>query len=160
MLAVPLTAAPNPLTLPAGMRATRAVQALLRLLPHQPLDGWTEQTVEGGLHAQGVQVNRVTIYRALDRLVQAGLLQRTVDTQRLTRYWVVSSAPSADQTQLACTSCHQHFEVDANAQAVQAALLALRQALVQSTGVQNPHMRVAVAGECAQCAHGISDTLS
>ena len=76
------------LTLPAGMRATRAVPALLSLLPAQPEGGWTEALVEVALQKQGITVNRVTVYRALDRLAQAGLLLRTVDAQRITRYWV------------------------------------------------------------------------
>lgn len=139
------------LPLPAGMRATRAVQALLRLLPGQPDGGWSEALVETALQQQGIQVNRVTVYRALDRLAQAGVLQRSVDAQRLTRYRVLHPSQPAAAAHLECTRCHQHTVLGQGAGAVQAALQALRQALVQTTGVHNPMLDVAVQGECAQC---------
>jgi len=134
------------------MRATRAVQALLSLLPMQPPGGWTEPQVEAALHQQGVAVNRVTVYRALDRLAQAGLLQRTVDAQRITHYFVLDATAPTASAHLECTACHQHIALDQGFEAVQAALHALRAALVQSTGVHSPTVDVAVQGECAQCA--------
>ena len=140
-----------PLPLPAGMRATRAVQALLSVLPAQPEGGWTEALVEQALQQQGVLVNRVTVYRALDRLVHAGLLQRSVDGQRITRYWV-AQAPTQPSAHMECTACHQSMALDASAAAVQAALQALRQAVAQTTGVANPSLDVAVHAQCAQCA--------
>lgn len=141
-----------PLTLPAGMRATRAMQALLWLLPQQPDEGWTESAVEAALHAQGQSVNRVTVYRALDRLTQAGLLVRSVDAQRITRYWVqgANDAPQA-HTYLECTACHQHFRWGPDSAAVQAALHNLQQALVQ-TGVGAHQLHVAVHAPCQHCA--------
>lgn len=145
------------LTLPAGMRATRAVQALLWVLPaQQPGQGWTQALAEAALHAQGVQVNRVTVYRALDRLAEAGLLQRTVDAQRTTRYWVVhaTAKPSAPSAHMECKACHQPMALDESAAAVQAALQALRQAVAQTAGVHNPTLDVSVQAECAHCASG------
>ena len=149
-----------PLTLPAGLRATRAVQALLSLLPDQPAQGWTEGAVEAALHQQGVAVNRVTVYRALDRFCAAGLLQRSVDGQRVTRYWL--AAPVAHDhaaPHMECSGCHQPFQLGEGSAAVQAALQALRQALAHS-GVRNPTLDVAVQGECAQCAAETSPPVS
>lgn len=140
-----------PLTLPAGMRATRAVQALLLVLPAQPEGGWTEALVEQALHQQGVPVNRVTVYRALDRLALAGVLERTVDAQRITRYWVADRAAPVPSAHMECKACHQPMALDASAAAVQAALQALRQAVMQTTGVQQLAMDVAVQAQCAQC---------
>ena len=141
----------QPLTLPAGMRATRAVQALLLVLPAQPEDGWTEALVEAALQEQGVQVNRVTVYRALDRLATAGLLQRSVDAQRITRYWVVNAQAAPPSAHIACKACHQPIALDEGAAAVQAALQALRQAVVQATGAASSSLEVTVQGECGQC---------
>lgn len=141
------------LTLPAGMRATRAVQALLFVLPNQqPEGGWTESTVEAALQQQGVQVNRVTVYRALDRLTHAGLLLRTVDSQRITRYAVVDAASAAPSAHWECTDCHQAVPLGADAVALQTALKALHQAVAQTTGIANPVLDIAVQTQCAQCA--------
>ena len=142
------------LVLPAGMRATRAMQALLRVLPNQPEGGWTQASVEGALRVQGVAVNRVTVYRALDRMVQAGVLQCTVDSHRTTRYWIAARSPSAALAHLECTACHQSVPLDAGAAAVQAALHALQQAVSQSMGTQKLQLDIAVHGECASCSTG------
>lgn len=137
------------------MRATRAVQVLLSVLPaQQPAQGWTQALAEAALQAQGVQVNRVTVYRALDRLAEAGLLQRSVDAQRTTRYWVANALETTPSAHMECKACHQPMELDDSAAAVQAALQALRQAVAQTAGVQNPTLDVAVQAECAHCAHG------
>lgn len=139
------------------MRATRAVQALLSVLPAQPEAGWTQSLVEAALQQQGIAVNRVTVYRALDRLVHAGVLQRTVDTQRVTRYWVVSPATPVPSAHMECKACHQPMALDANAAAVQAALVALQQAVAQATGLTRCSLGVMVQAQCAHCAD--EDTL-
>jgi len=140
------------------MRATRAVQALLSVLPAQPEDGWTEALVETALQARGVQVNRVTVYRALDRLAEAGLLQRMVDSQRLTRYWVSPADGTPATAHMACKACHQPLALEEGAAAVQAALQALRQAVAQATGVANPTVEVTVQGECGHCTSDATHT--
>nr|WP_174863568.1 transcriptional repressor [Comamonas jiangduensis] len=135
------------------MRATRAVQVLLSVLPaQQPAQGGRKR--RSALQAQGVQVNRVTVYRALDRLAEAGLLQRSVDAQRTTRYWVANTLAPAPSAHMECKACHQPMELDDSAAAVQAALQALRQAVAQTAGVHNPTLDVTVQAECAHCAHG------
>ncbi len=141
------------------MRATKAVQAMLDLLPAQPVSGWTEALVEAGLHSQGLKVNRVTVYRALNRLVEACVLQRAVDAGRITRYFLASSGQPQAVPQLECSACHQHFKLGENSAAVQSALRALRQALSQSTGVVNPQLDISVQGECAQCADPAAPSL-
>jgi len=127
---------------------------MLTLLPDVPALGWTESALEAALQSRGVVVNRVTVYRALDRFVQAGLLVRSVDAARTTRYYVARDhKASLDAApQLECSTCHQHFSLGQGSAAVQSALEALRHALVQSTGLHNPLIDVAVHGECAQCA--------
>lgn len=134
------------------MRSTRAVQALLCLLPAQPEAGWTEALVEAALQQQGVQVNRVTVYRALDRLAHAGVLLRTVDAQRVTRYFVADASAPAPSAHMECQACHRPMALDAGAAAVQAALQALRQAVMQTTGIYKLAVDVALQAECAQCA--------
>lgn len=141
------------LPLPSGLRATKALQAMLALLPEQPVDGWTEALVEAALRTRDVGVNRVTVYRALDRLVQAGVLQRVVDAERVTRYFIANSVQAGQpMPQLECRGCHQHFKLGEGSAAVQSAMQALRQALAHSAGVRNPSLDIQVHGECAQCA--------
>lgn len=141
----------TPLTLPEGMRATRAVQALLALLPQQPPQGWTEAAVEAALQERAIHVNRVTVYRALHKLVQAGLLQRSVDAQRLTRYWVAVSPQATPLAHMECKACHQPMALDASAQAVRTALQALRQAVAHNMGLESVAVDVMLQAQCAKC---------
>ncbi|RYF45160.1 MAG: Fur family transcriptional regulator, partial [Comamonadaceae bacterium] len=53
------------------MRSTRATRAVLRLLGDQPAVALSEAEVEAALARAGVAVNRVTVYRLLDRLAAA-----------------------------------------------------------------------------------------
>lgn len=126
---------------------------MLHLLAQQPAQGWTQSALETALHAQGVAVNRVTVYRALDRLTAAGVLERRVDAQRMGRYFVALPSSASGSSYLECTACHQHFQLGADSAAVQTALQSLRQALAQS-GVAAAQMQLAVHAECAQCAAG------
>lgn len=148
---------PKSLPLPQGLRATRAVRLMLTLLPQQPHDGWTQSTLEQALSVHGVNVNRATVYRALDRFVQAGLLQRRIDLDRTTHYFVTSQTSTCHRQQMRphmeCASCHQQFSLGQTSAAVQAALQALQEALVQSGEVHNPSLLdITVQGQCARCA--------
>lgn len=144
------------LPLPKGLRATRAVQLMLTLLPQQPPDGWTQSTLEQTLSAHGISVNRATVYRALDRFVQAGLLQRCIGLDRTTHYFVALQAPTLPRQpippHMECVSCHRQFSLGQTSSAVQAALQALQQALAQSGEVRDPLLDVSVQGQCARCA--------
>lgn len=86
---MPVLPASSPLSvqsLPPGMRATRATKALLALVDAQPGAQWSAAEVQARLQKMGVEVNRVTTYRLLDRLASAGRLVKSVDSDRLTRY--------------------------------------------------------------------------
>ena len=82
---IPYTASPS-WPLPPGMRATRATRALGALYQAQPQATLSVPEVAVALDAAGVQVNRVTVYRLLDRFAAAGLLQRQIDGARVTRF--------------------------------------------------------------------------
>src|SRR5256885_10517544 len=77
---------PTSLPIPAGMRSTRATRAVLAMWESRADALLSEADVEAALHAQGVEVNRVTVYRLLDRLAAAGVLRRSVDAARVARY--------------------------------------------------------------------------
>lgn len=145
---------PPSLPLPAGMRATRATLAVLGLWEQRADALLSEADVEAALQAQGLQVNRVTIYRLLDRLAGAGVLRRSVDAARVSRYVRPVQGPAQDAGAAAhfeCADCHSAFRLGGEgAEPLQAALQQLRQALAAS-GLQGQAIDVSVTGLCQDC---------
>lgn len=153
------------LQLPPGMRATRATRAMVALLRGRSGERFTAAETEAALARKGVVVNRVTVFRALDRLAQAGLLQRGVDADRITRYqWRIEAAAAASvssaaiaspaterrpqwQAVFTCDQCSTVQPLDASAPAVGSALAQLAVALQPTGHTQS----VQVHGVCAQC---------
>ena len=62
-----------------GLRCTRAIEAVLDLFLSNPELVLTHADLEAQLADRGLNVNRVTIYRRLDRLVVAQVLERHPD---------------------------------------------------------------------------------
>ena len=143
------------LSLPAGMRSTRATRAVLALWTRHADALLSEAEVEVALHAQGVKVNRVTVYRLLDRLAQAGLLRRTVDAARVARYGRCTQGATQEAGAAAhfeCADCHSAFRLGGEvAEPLRAALSQLRQAL-EASGLQGRAIDVAVTGLCQDCS--------
>ena len=130
------------------MRSTRASRAVLALFSAQPDVLVSEADVARALQAQGIAVNRVTVYRLLSRLHAASLLQRRVDTDRITRY--VSSVTQGQGPHFACDGCHRQFRLTGQQARLRSALHALRQEL-QDAGHQALRLDLAVHGRCASC---------
>lgn len=132
------------------MRATRATLAVLGLWERRADALLSEADVEAALQSQGLQVNRVTIYRLLDRLAAAGVLRRSVDAARVSRY----ARPAQDAGAAAhfeCADCRSAFRLGGEgAEPLQAALRQLRQALAAS-GLQGQAIDVSVTGLCQDC---------
>lgn len=138
------------LTLPAGMRSTRASQAVLALFAARPDAVYSEADVERQLQSQGLAVNRVTVYRLLNKLHAAGRLQRSVDADRVARYMPCSADGSAPLPRFECDGCHQQFRLDGHQTRLQSALRALRQEL-QAAGHEALRLDLAVRGRCVGC---------
>lgn len=141
-------------SLPAGMRATRATKALLALIDASPEQLWSAAEVQARLDKMGVQVNRVTTYRLLDRLASAGRLVRSVDSERLTRYTLRTEAEPL-QVRYECTDCHTVQALNdaadnAPAQAVAQAMTAYMQSL-QGQGLAPAQTELRLQGLCADC---------
>jgi Fur family ferric uptake transcriptional regulator len=134
----------------AGLRRTRALQAVLALFDDAP--GWspTHAQLAERLQGTGEPVNAVTLYRLLERLVSAGLLvKRTAADERAWRFHA-PAATSASGPLFECDACHTQFplaEDDASARAVAAAV---RRTLARQ-GHQAARVDVAVHGTCADC---------
>jgi len=96
------------------MRSTRATRAVLAMWESRADALLSEADVEAALHAQGVEVNRVTVYRLLDRLAAAGVLRRSVDAARVARYGrsVPGAGRQADAAaHFECADCHSAFRL-------------------------------------------------
>lgn len=146
-------ASPAP-PLPPGLRSTRATRATLALLSQQPGAALSEAEVEAALTSAGVAVNRVTVYRLLDRLAGAGLLRRQVDAQRVARYALAQ--PEAPEQgglpRFECDDCHRQFRLSEGSEKLQNATRQMLKALA-SAGHEDLAVDIAVRGRCAGCAH-------
>ena len=138
--------------LSAGLRRTRATVALTSLFKDHPDWALTTAQVEEALAQAGVAVNRVTIYRLLDRFVAAGLLQRHVDADRVAHYSAVDLQTGAWAPRFECEECHRHFRVVDGSPQVQATARKVLQAL-ESLGHEGHQIDISVRGRCAGCAH-------
>jgi Fur family ferric uptake transcriptional regulator len=146
-------AAPAPWRLPSGLRATRATRALVQLYAAQPDAACSVPEVDAALAAAGVVVNKVTVYRLLDRFAAAGLLHKQVDAARVTRYArPADDGRGADVPRFECGDCHRHFRLAQGAAKVQTALQQMLAALA-SAGHESLAVDIAVRGRCARCAH-------
>lgn len=137
----------------AGLRRTRALQAVLALFDADAAWTPTHAQLAERLAAAGEPVNAVTLYRLLERLVGAGVLaRRTAAGERVWRFHRPGVALADDAGPLfECDACHHQFPLaeddDAAARAVAAAL----NRLVARQGHQAARVDLAVHGTCADC---------
>jgi Fur family ferric uptake transcriptional regulator len=139
----------------AGLRRTLATRAVLGLFLAQPPGGLTHAQALNALTARGLDINRVTLYRLLDRLAACGVLQRHTDDQA--RTWRFSLAPleAASEAQGAlprfeCDACHRQFRVEQASEPTKAMTRELLNAMAR-LGHQGARVDVAVHGTCADC---------
>ena len=147
-----------------GLRRTSASRLVLGWLLAHPDTSYTHAQLQAALQgdnmlAQGVTLDRVTMYRLIDRLTQVGLLLCRVDANRVRRYQAMPASVHA-MPHFECQSCHRDRPLSdalqANAidleRAAQTALQALK-----ALGYQGLSMDFAVRGVCADCATGSVD---
>lgn len=163
-LIAPLTAAADPIDMllsAHGLRRTSAARLVLGWLLAHPDTSYTHAQLQAALQgdntpAHGVTLDRVTLYRLIDRLTQVGLLLCRVDANRVRRYQAMPASVHA-MPHFECQSCHRDSPLagalQANAidleRAAQTALDALK-----ALGYQGMSMDFAVRGVCADCATG------
>ena len=156
-----------------GLRRTVAARRVLGWLLAHPDTSYTHAQLQtalqaddravqtsGAVHDQsqeaGVALDRVTLYRLIDRLTQVGLLLCRVDASRTRRYQAMPAGVHAI-AHFECQSCHKDsplsgaLQASANdmERAAQTALEALK-----ALGYQGMSMDFAVRGVCADCATG------
>ena len=148
-----------------GLRRTSAARRVLGWLLAHPDTSYTHAQLQSALAHEGdrahslVSLDRVTLYRLIDRLTQAGLLLCRVDVQRVRRYQAMPASVHAIP-HFECQSCHRDSPLSdalkANAgdleRAAQTALAALK-----ALGYRGMSLDFAVRGVCADCATGSFD---
>lgn len=146
----------------AGLRRTQATRAVLQLFVADA--GWsaTHAEVETVLKLQGVEINRVTLYRLLDRLATTGLLARHVND--LTRSWRFALAPDrlcaagagagagvgGVVPRFECDACHRQFRLTEASPPTQAVADELLKALA-TLGHQGQRVDLSIHGTCNVC---------
>lgn len=116
---------------------------------------WSVAEVQARLQKMGVDVNRVTTYRLLDRLAGAGKLVKSVDGERLTRYAWRADANEPLHVRYECRDCHsvQTLEEQAGDAATAQVNQAMAQYLqvLQEQGLAPEQTELRLQGLCAQC---------
>ena len=139
----------------AGLRRTLATRAVLGLFLARPPGGLTLAQALASLNARGLDINRVTLYRLLDRLAACGVLQRLADDARTWHFSLALPAPDGgDQGALPrfeCDACHRQFQVTDASEPTRAVTHDLFAALAR-LGHQGNRVDVSIHGTCAGCA--------
>ena len=143
-----------------GLRRTSAARLVLGWLLANPDTSYTHAQLQaalgGGADASAV-LDRVTLYRLIDRLTQVGLLLCRVDASRTRRYQAMPASVHAIP-HFECQSCHRDSPLagalsgalNASAQDLERAAQTALEAL-KALGYQGMSMDFAVRGVCADC---------
>jgi Fur family ferric uptake transcriptional regulator len=154
-----------------GLRCTAAARLVLGWLLAHPDTSYTHAQLQAALShgdtepgatddplTTGAPLDRVTLYRLIDRLTQVGLLLCRVDSNRVRRFQAMPSSVHAIP-HFECQSCHRDSPLsgalkasaDDLDRAAQTALEALK-----ALGYQGLSLDFAVRGVCVDCATGVS----
>ena len=140
-----------------GLRRTSAARLVLGWLLAHPDTSYTHAQLQVALlGSTELVLDRVTLYRLIDRLTQVGLLLCRVDASRVRRYQAMPTSVHAIP-HFECQSCHRDSPLagalqasgDDLERAAQTALEALK-----ALGYQDMSMDFAVRGVCVDCATG------
>jgi len=144
-----------------GLRRTHAARLVLGWLLAHPDTSYTHAQLQAALQDdEAVPLDRVTLYRLIDRLTQVGLLLCRVDTNRVRRYQAMPASVHATP-HFECQTCHRDrplagalnasaYDLDKAAQTAIEALKAL--------GYQGVTLDVALRGVCVDCAGATTGT--
>ena len=144
-----------------GLRRTSAARLVLGWLLAHPEMSYTHAQLQAALADDGKkdadELDRVTLYRLIDRLTQVGLLLCRVDASRTRRYQAMPAEIHAIP-HFECQSCHRDSPLSgtlqANAKDLERAAQTALEAL-KALGYQGTSMDFAVRGVCADCATGV-----
>jgi Fur family ferric uptake transcriptional regulator len=137
-----------------GLRRTGAARLVLGWLLAHPDTSYTHAQLQAAMLDSAHSLDRVTLYRLIDRLTQVGLLLCRVDANRVRRYQAMPASVKA-MPHFECQSCHRDSPLvgalAANAVDLELAAQNALQAL-KALGYQGLSFDLAVRGVCADCA--------
>jgi Fur family ferric uptake transcriptional regulator len=148
----------NELLVAHGLRRTYAAKLVLGWFLAHPDTSYTHSQLLVALaEDEHEELDKVTLYRLVDRLTQVGLLLCRVDVNRLRRFQAMPTSVHAIP-HFECQSCHRDSPLGdalkANChdleRAAQNALEVLR-----ALGYQGHSVDFAVRGVCVDCATGV-----
>ena len=160
---MPVPATKEPVSVPAGiqqrleragLRRTLATRAVLGLFLTNAEGSVSHAQAIASLTARGLNINRVTLYRLLDRLVACGVLERHADDgARTWRFGLAELSPASAVGPLPrfeCGACHRQFRLPKAVAPTESAAAQWFQALAE-LGHQGLRLEVAIHGTCARC---------
>ena len=103
----------------------------------------THQEIAKRLDSQGI-LDRVTLYRTLDWLVDQGLAHRVSGEDRFWRFNSSGAAEAHEHAHFKCTHCGQVFCLGEVSTAF---------AIQLPRGFQSRHIELSIKGVCNACAH-------
>ena len=137
-----------------SLRRTHATRLVLGWLLAHPDTNYTHAQLQAALADDSGELDRVTLYRLIDRLTQVGLLLCRVDASRSRRYQAMPAVTHAIP-HFECQSCHKDSLLSGALQAIandleRAAQTALE--ALKALGYQGISIDFAVRGVCTDCA--------
>ena len=144
-----------------GLRRTHAARRVLGWLLAHPDTSYTHAQLQMALAGEdgadsSAGLDRVTLYRLIDRLTQVGLLLCRVDLHRVRRYQAMPAGVHA-MPHFECQSCHRDSPLEGALQASAGDLERAAQSAIdalKALGYQGMSLDFAVRGVCADCATG------
>ena len=132
-------------SLPPGMRATRATRALAAVYQARPDAALSEPEVETALAQAGVAVNKVTVYRMLQRLGSKGIIRRLGLHERSAYFTLL--IPGTHKDYLICTECNHIEPIQAPCP-----VHALEREIAEKSGYQKLYHELEFFGICPNCS--------
>ena len=134
----------------AGLRRTLATRAVLGLFLANPQGTLSHAQALASLTARGLDINRVTLYRLLDRLAACGVLQRHANDDARTWRYGLADTDEGLAPRFECDACHRQFRLIEGSAPTQAVASDLLRTLA-GLGHQGLRVDVAIHGTCASC---------
>ena len=135
----------------AGLRNTVASRTLLSLFEDEPKVMLTHAAIDHLLHERLVRVNKVTVYRLLERFVANGLLRRVVDQNRIAHYGPESRSSMRVLPLFKCCQCSRLYQYVELPNGLCEALQQMFVYTSQACGHQSSSADLVIHGVCARC---------